>query len=174
MSQAELILEQPPIRSEQWISSSLPVLITVPRIKLRPSAGDRHVARPHTRIPRRSTHQGRRRLRREVRFAGCALLALIPITSVYTLRWSSRPDRILACSISDPQQTATDGNSLANAVRLEVQYQSPQPTIASPEAIALSIDRVVAIPSTGSEAPVIVPGYLLPDDSREDAVHEGS
>ena len=174
MSQAELILDLPPIRSEQPISTSLPVLIAVPRMKVRSSVGGRHLARPHTRISGRTTRRGRRRLRREVRFAGFALLALVPIASACTLGWSNRPDRMLACSIADPQQIAADSNGFADAPRLGVGYQSPHPGIASPGAVALSIDPTVAIPGTGSEAPVIVPGYVLPDDSREDTVHEGS
>jgi hypothetical protein len=174
MSQAELILDMPPIRPEQQISTSLPVLIAVPKSKLRRSVAGRYVARPHIQISRRSTRRGRRRLRREVRFAGYALLALIPIASACTLGWSNRPDRILACSISDPRQSIANSDGFADAPRLGVKYQSPQPTIATPGAVALSIDPAVAIAGTGSEAPVIVPGYVLPDDSREDSVHEGS
>ena len=36
------------------------------------------------------------------------------------------------------------------------------------------VEPAVAVPGTGTEAPVIFPGYVLPDDSREDSVHEGS
>jgi hypothetical protein len=174
MSQADLILEMPPISSKRMSSTLLPVLIAVPKIKLRPSVGSRRVAQPHMRITGRVTRRGQRRLRREVRFAGYALLALVPIASACTLGWSNRPDRILACSISDPQQATADNDSFADAHRLGVGYKSPQTTIASPGDVVLSIDPAVAIPRTVSEAPVIFPGYVLPDDSREDSVHEGS
>jgi hypothetical protein len=174
MSQAELILDMPPIRSEQLIPTSLPVLIAVPRIKVRPSARERRVAKPHLRITGRTARRVRRRLRREVRFASFALLALVPIASVCTLGWSNRPDRILACSIPDPQQITPDSHALADIARIGVEYQSPQSTISSPGAVALSVDPAVVVPGIGSEALVIVPGYVLPDDSREDSVHEGS
>ena len=102
------------------------------------------------------------------------LLALVPIASVCTLGWSNRPDRILACSIPDPQQTTADRDGFNDVARLEVGYQLPQLKVASPGPIVLSIDPAVAIPGAGAEASVIVPGYVLPDDSREDSVHEGS
>ena len=55
MSQAELILDMPPIRSEQPISTSLAGLDRGARESTRrPSAGVRHSARPHSRISGRS------------------------------------------------------------------------------------------------------------------------
>jgi hypothetical protein len=174
MSQAELNLEMPPIRPEQQISTSLPVLIAVPKSKLRANMSSRYVARPHMRISGRTTRRGRRRLRREVRVAGCALLALVPIASACTLGWSNRPDRILACSISDPRQVTADNDGFADAPRLDVSYQTLQPMFATSRAVVHSVGQEVAIPGASLEASVIVPGYVLPDDSREDSVHEGS
>jgi hypothetical protein len=174
MSQADLILDMPPTPSEQMSSTSLPVLIAVPKVKPIPSVRSRGVVRSHMRIAGRNTRRAHRRLRREVRFAGYVLLALVPIASACTLGWSNRPDRILACSISGPHQTTADSDGSVDAPRLGVGYHSQEPTIASPGAIVLSIDPTVAIPRTVPEAPVIFPGYVLPDDSREDSVHEGS
>jgi hypothetical protein len=174
MSQADLIMDMPPIRSELTISSSVVVLIAVPEIKRRPSKASQRMAQPHMRIAERTARPGRRRLRREVRFAGCALLALVPIASACTLGWSSRPDRIVACSISDPLQSNADSDGFADSSRLGALHPSTQPTIVSPQAVALSIERAVAAPGPVSEAPVIFPGFVLPDDSREDSVHEGS
>jgi hypothetical protein len=174
MNQADLILDLPSISSEPVSSTALPILIAVPKIKVRRGAGSQRVAQPDLQSSGRTVRRGRRRLRREVRFAGCALLALVPIASACTLGWSNRPDRFLACSISDPNQTTADSGGFANAPRLGVGYQLPQPIIASSGTIALSINPAVAIPETVSEAPVILPGYVLPDDSREDSVHEGS
>ena len=112
----------------------------------------------------------RRRLRREVRLAGCALLASCPIVSACTLGWSNRPDRILACSISDPLRTVGGPRRSRRYPRAEpCKPNRAQPAIASPGAVVLSIEPAVAVPGTDTEAPVIFPGYVLPDDSLEDS-----
>ena len=104
MSQAENTIDMPANRSDRTLPCSLVVLIEVP--ELESSVDQANSPRPAT--SRISSHTDvkfrhpRRRLRREVRLAGCVLLALVPIVSACTLGWSNRPDRILACSISDP------------------------------------------------------------------------
>ena len=58
---------------------------------------------------------------------------------------------------------------------LELGLQPGQPEVAYPGAArTLSREPTVSAPGTVSEASVILPGYVLPDDSREDSVHEGS
>ena len=174
MSQSDLMDDMPPSRSETMNPSSLAILITVPEIKLRANPGNQLRAEPRMRTTGGATRQRQRRLRRRVRFAGYAMLALVPIASACTIGWSSRPDRILACSISDPVQLTAESGSFANAPQLGVGSKSPQRTIASPEGIALSNDQAASIPGAVAEAPVVFPGYVLPDDSREDSLHEGS
>jgi hypothetical protein len=174
MSQADLKIEMPPTRSEYTISSPLAVLITVPKVKVRSRTERSQVARPHMRITRHATRRIRRRIRRKVRVVGFVLLALVPITSACTLGWSNRPDRILACSISDPLQATANSDNSADILQLAQRYQSPQPTIASLGIVTLSSEPAVTIPEPIVEAPVIFPGYVLPDDTREDSLHEGS
>ncbi len=76
----------------------------------------------------------KRRLRREVRFAGCALLALMPLVSACTLGWSSRPSRVLACSIAD---TTAENNNLA-AVASREQATPRTDSSVAPGAVVLS------------------------------------
>jgi hypothetical protein len=102
------------------------------------------------------------------------MLALVPITSACTIGWSNRPDRILACSISDLPQTTANTASFAGLSSPPNVQQSPQLLIASPKAVALAKEPGIAIPATTAEAPVTFPGYVLSDDSREDLLHEGS
>ena len=53
-------------------------------------------------------------------------------------------------------------------------YQPRKPEVASSGVVVLSIEPAVVVPGTATEAAVVFPGYVLPDDSREDSLHEGS
>ena len=56
----------------------------------------------------------------------------------------------------------------------ELSTNRRKPEVASSGAVVLSVEPAVTAPGTVSEASVILPGYVLPDDSREDSMHEGS
>jgi hypothetical protein len=174
MGQADLVTEMPAIRSERTLSSSLVILIEVPAIKARPIDRSSRTPSLRTRVVGRKPHRYRRRLRREVRLVGCALLALVPIVSACTLGWSNRPDRNLACSISDPLEARADGDGFVDPPSLGLRHQPGQSTVASTGAVVLSIESAVTVPGAVSDTAVIFPGYVLPDDSREDSTHEGS
>jgi hypothetical protein len=158
--------------SDRAVSRSLAVLIAVPEVK------DKRILPARTRVAgqvaseRPWVRRPKRRLRREVRVAGCALLALAPLVSAGTLGWSSRPTRVLACSIAD----ATAGDPVLGEFALpRAQAGGPGvPPLGPSGAVVLSIDPAVIAPGTGSEVPVIFPGYVLPDDSLEGPAHEGS
>ena len=175
MSQADLVTDTTADQSQQAFLQSLALLIEVPAIKPLPSARGsrtRHQRMPITgRTPRRS----RRRLRREVRLAGSALLALVPILSACTLGWSNRPDRIVACAISDPLQSevATDHDGLSDHSDPALPHRLGR-AIASSGVVVLSTEPPAAASGTSVDPPVIFPGYILPDDTREDLLHEGS
>jgi hypothetical protein len=172
MSRADTLPTMPVQRSDSAVSRSLAVLIEVPEVKddrLRPVrtrvAGHLESRRPRAGRPKR-------RLRREVRVAGCALLTLAPLLSACTLGWSSRPTRILACAITDA--TARDRGPGDSALP-RVQASGPGvPSIGSSGVVVLSIEPAVYAPGTGTEVPVIFPGYVLPDDNLEGPAHEGS
>ena len=174
MSQAELIADMPAIRSERSLPRSLVVLIEVPALKTRLIRRARRTATPRMPIVERQVARPTRRLRREVRLASCALMALVPIISACTLGWSNRPDRIVACSIRDPQLSSVDGDDLANLPRASRKHERAQPATSSAGIVVLSIEPAGVISPTATEAAVIFPGYILPDDSREDSLHEGS
>jgi hypothetical protein len=174
MSQAELVTSMPVTRSERTPPRSLVVMIEVPELKTRPIKQIRRSATPHMRIVGRQAARPRRRLRREVRLASCALLALVPILSACTLGWSNRPDRIVACSISDPLPKSSDHDELADSPRASRENERAQPASTSTGVVVLSIEPAIVVPGTATEAAVVFPGYVLPDDSREDSLHEGS
>ena len=176
MSQADLVIDMPANQSEQALPHALAVLIEIPAINPLP------VARAHRSIPRGVRNAGgrrrysRRRLRREFSLAGCALIALVPLVSACTLGWSNRPERIVACAIPDPLQSqgATDRDGFFENRPPARESREGQSEIASSGAVVLSIEPAAVAPGSAAENPVIFPGYVLPDDSREDSLHEGS
>jgi hypothetical protein len=176
MSQADLVIDMTANQSEHALPHALAVLIEVPAINPLP------IARAPRTIPRGAPTAGqrrrysRRRLRREVSLAGCALIALVPIVSACTLGWSNRPDRIVACAIPDPlqSQAATDRDDFFENRLPAREGRDGQAAIAPSGAVVLSIEPAAAASGSAAETPVIFPGYVLPDDSREDSLHEGS
>jgi len=175
MSRTETLPTMPAIRSERTLSRSLAVLIEVPEVKARQIERARAVAsaRGTSRHPR--IGRPRRRLRRQVRVAGCALLTLAPLVSLCTLGWSSRPSRILACSISDALDPVARRQGFANPhdPARERHVRTGRPT-RSPAPVVRSIKPAAAASEAVSVVPVNFPGYLLPDDGLEDRAHEGS
>jgi hypothetical protein len=43
-----------------------------------------------------------------------------------------------------------------------------------PSVVVLSIEPAVGAPESDREVPVVLPGYVLPDDSLEESSHAGS
>ncbi len=101
-------------------------------------------------------------------------MALVPMVSACTLGWSNRPDRIVACSISDPLPKSLDRDDLVDSPHASRENERSQTANASPGVVVLSVEPAIVVPGTATEAAVVFPGYVLPDDSREDSLHEGS
>lgn len=102
------------------------------------------------------------------------ILALVPIVSACTLGWSNRPDRIVTCSITDPLARSADRDNLSGLLGASRENDRLKPESTSAGVVVLSIEPAVVVPGTTTEAAVVFPGYVLPDDSREDSLHEGS
>ncbi len=174
----DLVITEPTVGdSRRMFLHSLAVMIEVPVVKPSPIERVRRINSRTARTVRRASRGSRRHLRREVGLAGCALLALVPIVSACTLGWSNRPDRIVACSIPEPRQGASTMD------RVGISEMTPsdgtdaamgQAMIASSGTGMFSGEPAAVAPVNAVDPPVILPGYLLPDDSREDVLHEGS
>jgi hypothetical protein len=171
MKESNTLSTMPAIRPFRAVPLPLDVLIEVPDVR-----GYR-MERGRTRSPGRAatswTRHARtkRRLRREVRMAGCVLLALMPIVSACTTGWSSRPDRVVACSIGD---TAPEHENLAAFSAHERTLERGGNVVESNGPVVLSVEPAGVVPGNDKVVPVVFPGYLLPVDSLEDAAHEGS
>jgi hypothetical protein len=172
MSEADTLLTMPSTRADRAVPRSLALLIEVPEVKVRRTRRARPRVADHQETRRASPVHRKRRLRREVRIAGCAILALAPLLSAYRMDWSGRPGRVLACSIAEA--TAPGQPLERGADRREAFGQSALPPVSSAGVVVISIEPAVAAPGTDTKVPVVFPGYVLPDDSREETTHEGS
>jgi hypothetical protein len=146
----------------------IPLLIEVPRLdpprtrgqSWRSEESGSDWARPY------GLHRGgrpRRRLRREIRVAGCWFLAMVAMGGTFTMGWMSRgaraarpSDRIVAALAWDDRQSSQGPAGAKDPVDID------------------AVEIVPAAPVADAEISVILPGYVLPDDSLEEPVHEGS
>jgi hypothetical protein len=172
MSRADTLATMPSIRSDRAVPRSLGLLIEVPEVMRRPTRHRRRRVVGHWQSRQPSHERPKRRLRREVRIAGCALLALAPLLSVGTLGWSGRPPRVLACSIAEA--TAPDQGADRSALPRDPASRLGAVPADSTGVVVLSVEPASLAPGADTEVPVIFPGYVLPDDSLEDSTHEGS
>jgi hypothetical protein len=146
-----------------------PVLIRVPQVHLLVPRSDL----PHSWPPGRPTQRlnvnpPRRRLKREVRLAVCTILALLPLS----LAWShcvapSHGERLAHRLLALPGQVIPR-QAPATAADRPAGWPSPRP------AVVLSVEPIGVAGDPELEAPVVLPGYLLPDDIHEEPAHEGS
>jgi hypothetical protein len=100
-----------------------------------------------SRAPRRRVR--RRRLRREVRVAGYLLLASLPVTIAFASLGGYRVSPLSASSVA-------------------IRSESEASTSREVPAVSLSLEPVSSV-SRDLEAPVFLPGILLPADSTEEA-----
>jgi hypothetical protein len=117
----------------------------------------------------------RRRLRRGVRITAWSCLALLPILGGGAFGWAGLASRsmdrpawrwIASASARDQDR---DGRTAS--------IRSDEPATAAIDVRAVfpeSHEPAIGAPVADVEVPVIIPGYLLPDDSLEEPVHEGS
>ena len=170
MSQAQAIptLAWPRAMSADECGISPPafLLIQVPEVRsysasVRPGRSLRGTSRSSP------ARRSKRRLRREVRLAGCTVLALLPIV----ILWSQH------CFLgSRAWQPSWAFLSPAQAVRNDaaaalVTQEGPSAAVCPTLPVMLSIEPVGTRVESDAKTPVVFHGYLLPDDNREEPVH---
>lgn len=137
----------------------LPVLIQVPAMHT-PSRVSRQARRPSAaateRVREYAMHRGtlppRRRLRKEIRQAGYGLLIAVPLA--------------LAVVLLRGAPATTTGDGARNEARASATGRPPS--------VSLSIEPAAAVaPGAETAFPVVLPGYLLPDDGNEEPAHAG-
>lgn len=93
--------------------------------------------------------------------AGYTLLMASPLLLASLMLWGGRPTVSMASARPQvAEDRDCDAKDLAAASR--------------PPAISISIEPYALTPYVEVESPVVLPGYLLPDDGCEDTHHAGS
>jgi hypothetical protein len=155
------------------LAHTAPLLIQVPQVSAdRAYDWEPTAFQPGARAGMAARRPGRR-LRKEIRLAGGALLVLIPLALACsqwapagTLRRVAVP-RLAIASRPEVRDSAGDdahGNGWAAADESD----------GAPPSVLLSIETAGAAADSDCAGAVVLPGYLLPDDNHEELAHEGS
>lgn len=180
MSQTAILPSVVMVRSSRATPATLPVLIAVPTIEtVRGTKGFAHCQLVHGPAwqRRRAVRKPRRRLRRHIRLSACALLGLTPLAIAACWARSSRP----ASFPPEPMPSIVAHTALPDRVCLSdagrpVQLidRAPATALDRGKATLQSIETSGAATAPEAEEVVVFPGYVLPDNTRGEPVHEGS
>lgn len=122
--------------------------------------------------------QPRRRLRRGVRRAGYSLLVLAAMAGTFTVGWTTRGGglpRLPLLSAAAPGTAQGGLSGRPDEWPAEVPTVEPvAETEAGVDADPFATGPALGAPVADAEVPVVFPGYLLPDNNREEPAHEGS
>jgi hypothetical protein len=113
----------------------------------------------------------RRRLRRGVRRAGWSLLVLISMAGTFAMGWTTRGGSPRPPVLSTTALVADGEATFRTPGSRERPSAHPVPEA---EGDAFAIGPALGAPVADAEIPVVFPGYVLPDDNREEPAHEGS
>jgi hypothetical protein len=122
----------------------------------------------------RAAGRPRRRLRRGVRRAGWSLLVLAAMAGTFTMGWTTRGVGSRRLPLLRTAALGRDAAELAPLFAESRRLSDVPPAVAEAEAEALATGPALDAPVADAEVPVVFPGYLLPDNNREEPAHEGS
>jgi hypothetical protein len=106
-----------------------------------------------------------------VRRAGCSLLILISMAGTFTMGWTTRGGSPRPPVLSTTARVGDAETPLLTPGSRE--RPSVRPALEA-EGDAFAIGPALGAPVADAEIPVVFPGYVLPDDNREEPAHEGS
>ena len=154
-----------PTRARNSAWPVAPVLISVPALaspRRRPTAFRED--EPRAAAPRpRPTARRRRRLRREVRMVGVALVVALPLSwTFWSVPWPGAP-----AGADEPGVLAGSPAQAEAPPIVSLRLEPISPTTASVSAAAGHAPHK-------DRGPVALPGYIIPDDGSEEVVHAGS
>lgn len=125
----------------------------------------------------------RRRLRRGVRRAGWSLLVLASMAATFTMGWTTRGSgvprlaspRAVAFGRDEGRGwfSARSGSRPTADAAAYGDTESDANADADADLDAIAIRPDIGPPIADAEVPVIFPGYVLPDDRREEPTHAG-
>ena len=162
----------------KWISpidpgiSTIPLLIQVPRYSSHPVRGKPHLQAHAMSMSPGGRTRRRRRLRREVRLTGYTVLAMVPLLLAL---WSwpvNRPIRLSGAHLLSIPYPSGELRGLP--VQGDTELWASAEALRPVPPVLLSVEPFGTNGDADGETPVVFPGYLLPDDTREEPAHEGS
>lgn len=170
MSRAETLPAKwmPPSDSEN--STPLPLLIRVPRLSPHPPHREQPVKAAAMSVGPRGRSRRRRRLRRKVKVAGYTVLAMVPLVMALWSWPAIRPVRASRAHVQSILDESAIGDGLPGDGRTRTWTSARTPCPIPP--VSLSVEPSGTSGETDGETSVVFPGYLLPDDAREEARHE--
>jgi hypothetical protein len=182
MSETGILPSVATTRSRCITPDALPILIAVPRIEAVRSKGrdrDEKLAL-HPKLGRgvvRRPARRRRRLRRHVRVSAYALFGLAPLGLAACFVWSGHRVAMSATTTPSPsfRSRPADRVCLWGPGRTDSFVDGRRTAVLDRGHRTLhSIEDSDVATYPAVEEAVVLPGYLLPDNSREEPVHEGS
>jgi hypothetical protein len=168
------------LRTGRGQADEMPLLIQVPRFDephvragfwRSRDAGNGRQAWPDSSANLRPA--GRRRFRRGVRRAGWSLLVLAAMAGTFTMGWTTRGGSARLPLLRTAALARGDGTPASPRVGRD-RLSDVVAAVAELEADALVTGPALDAPVADAEVPVVFPGYLLPDNNREEPAHEGS
>jgi hypothetical protein len=157
----------------QFHDNKAPLLIQVPRVRTSQSFDSDWMSFRRSPGITSVTRRPGRRLRKEVRIAGGVLLILMPIGLAWSQLAPAGTPRIgatprLAIGMRSVPGATGSKNSTGSGWATDAELNPTLPPV------LLSIETAGAGSDSDCESPVLLPGYLLPDDNHEELAHEGS
>jgi len=122
----------------------------------------------------RTAARPRKRLRRGVRRAGWSLLVLVAMAGTFTMGWTTRGIGSPRPPLLRTAILAHDAAEHAPPLRTSASLSDARPAVGEAEAESLATGPALDAPVADADVPVVFPGYLLPDNNREEPAHEGS
>ena len=164
MTQVEEYPTMTGTRRGQSTDFPIAVLISVPRVETPRVRRGKPVESLETwrRMSPRG-HRPRRRLRRGVRLAAWSLLAVMPTLGGGALGWASLVNRGFDRPVWAALSSFNDEGGEPVSAAIDVHSVFLESNV-----------PVMGAPVADVDLPVMIPGYLLPDDSLEEPAHVGS
>jgi hypothetical protein len=102
------------------------------------------------------------------------LLSLAPLVGAGSMGWASLSSRTTDRSLLRTLRQSLGRDQVARSIEGQEPLEVTGTLIGEPPTVVLSIEPASSTSSSETDAPVVFPGYLLPDDSFEEPAHEGS
>jgi hypothetical protein len=102
------------------------------------------------------------------------MLVLAAMAGTFTMGWTTRGGASPRLPLLRTAAPGLDPGELAPALGEGERLSDAAPAVAEAATDAFATGPALGAPVADAEVPVVFPGYLLPDNNREEPAHEGS